>query len=332
MMNATATAPAVADLILVRLLVTGTKPKMSDCWRQLSAFLPEPLDADARKKHVQELVAAGMLAQRPVTLTDAGRARALEFLGLPSLDAGTTWAGLVNRHLVPLALRLPCSDSRARESFKADGLAALVVKERFELEDRPESTLAEVLNALVCKELGFPEAMNLGEIKRLVLSRLVGSNEMLRLEQLRNQVPRVAAGAPRSGAAEIRKAILRRWLRGSAGGEAAESPQRRAEHPFDLGEFAATVKAVARDCPVGWFGDRKVFINHVWRHFDRQDELPAMELPEFKARLVEANRARLLDLSRADLPDKLPAADVGESETYQENAVFHFIQAERSRP
>jgi hypothetical protein len=331
MMSTTATAHAVGDLILVRLLVAGAKPRMSDCWRQLSNFLPEPVDAAGREKHVQVLVVAGMLKQRPMALTDAGRARALEFLGVPALEAGTTWAGLVNRHLILTALRVPRGDSRARKISKAEGLAAFVVNEHFEVQRRPESTLAEVLNALVCQQLGFPEAKNLREIKRLVLSRLVGSKEMLRIEQLRSQVPRVAAGAQRSGARAIRMAILRRWLCASAGGAEAESTLRRAEHPFELGEFAATVKAVARDCPGGWFGDRKVFINHVWRHFGGQVGMPAMELPEFKARLVEANRARLLDLSRADLPDQLPAADVGESETHQENAVFHFIQSERSR-
>jgi hypothetical protein len=194
--------------------------------------------------------------------------------------------------------------------------------------------LRHALEALVCKELGFPDLVSMDELKDRVLSRIAGSSETLNKKDIEIQVPRAAVGARRSGTQELRKAILRQWVCGGDNGQKAAVPNETGTEPkhFDLGDFAATIKAIARECPDGWFGDSKVFINHVWRYYGIQEGLPRMELPEFKAWLVRANQARLLDLSRADLPDQLPMADVAESETIQENALFHFVQAERRCP
>ncbi len=92
------------------------------------------------------------------------------------------------------------------------------------------------------------------------------------------------------------------------------------------------MKAAARDCPTGRFGDNKVFISHVWRRLRDEPGVPAMDLPAFKGRLTEANNARLLTLSRADLPQLLDSADVQESETRYLNAEFHFVLVEKEQP
>ena len=92
------------------------------------------------------------------------------------------------------------------------------------------------------------------------------------------------------------------------------------------------MKAAAHDCPTGRFGDNKVFINHVWRWLRDEPSVPAMDLPAFKERLTEANRARLLTLSRADLPHIMDATDVRESESHYLNAAFHFILVEKEQP
>ncbi len=51
-----------------------------------------------------------------------------------------------------------------------------------------------------------------------------------------------------------------------------------------------------------------------------------MDLPAFKQRLAEANNARLLDLSRADLVQAMDPDDVRLSEVTYLNAAFHFIR------
>ncbi len=185
-------------------------------------------------------------------------------------------------------------------------------------------TLANVLDALACKELNFPDLTDLKEVKAAVLSRLAGSAERLPLDELATQLPRVVLGTPRGGLAAFRQVALAEW--------AGRRAQAEAPAEFDLTAFANTVQAAARDCPTGWFGNNKVFISHLWRHLHGEPAFAKLDLPAFKQRLVEANREGLLTLSRADLVQLMDLTDVAESETTYENAVFHFVLVERAQP
>ena len=96
-----------------------------------------------------------------------------------------------------------------------------------------------------------------------------------------------------------------------------------AEPKPELVAFAERVTASAKTCPTGWSGEDFVFISHVWRHV--QSEFSTLDLAGFKMKLIAANRARLLTLSRADLVQAMKPEDVRESETSYLNSVFHFI-------
>ena len=93
--------------------------------------------------------------------------------------------------------------------------------------------------------------------------------------------------------------------------------------------FASVVKAAARASPTGRFGDNKVFISHLWRQLRTDPRFAALGPAGFKARLVEAHRADLLTLSRADLVQLMDPADVSESETPYLNAAFHFVLVDK---
>jgi hypothetical protein len=93
-----------------------------------------------------------------------------------------------------------------------------------------------------------------------------------------------------------------------------------------LEEFARRVVQAARDCREGRFGDNKVFIFHVWNCLDSDPAFAGMGLDRFKARLAEANQARALDLSRADLVEAMDPEDVRASETAHLGARYHFIR------
>jgi hypothetical protein len=94
----------------------------------------------------------------------------------------------------------------------------------------------------------------------------------------------------------------------------------------NLRSFAEQVKSTARDCPTGRFDDNKVFIAHVWKALQVEPAFWTMELDTFKEHLAEANNARLLDLSRADLVQAMDPDDVRQSEVHYLNATFHFIR------
>ena len=107
---------------------------------------------------------------------------------------------------------------------------------------------------------------------------------------------------------------------------AGESLRPRCRIGLDLPSFAERVKAAARACPTGRFGDSKVFIAHVWLSLQSDPAFRTMDLAAFKERLAEANNARLLDLSRADLVQAMDPDDVRQSEVHYLNATFHFVR------
>jgi hypothetical protein len=337
MSTAVATS-VVGDLILTRLLASGKRPPAPKRLREdIARFFKHPPGGEAWQGYLDELVQAGLLTVRPYRLTDAGRARALELLGLKALPPRTDWKAIRNRYLVPMALGIPPTAEELRKrAADASRLPALLIQQHFDLPAEASTSLAKVLAALACKQLDIPVEARCSDIPAAILSRLPEIGERLSMKSLKSQLPRRLADASKGGADALRQAVLRRWL--DAPHSAVREPTRPNQLPptespdFDLPAFAATVRAAARDCPTGRFGDNKVFISYVWRHLRAEPGFPAMDLPAFKQRLTEANHTGLLRLERADLVQAMDPADVRESETPYLNAVFHFILVERDRP
>lgn len=111
------------------------------------------------------------------------------------------------------------------------------------------------------------------------------------------------------------------------------------EREESLEDFAARVRRAAVRVPRmmtkpaargGWVGERRVFLAYVWRQLsaDRHTGEPEYSLDAFKAKALEANRARLLTLARADLVDLMNLEDVAESEVRYLGATFHFLVME----
>jgi hypothetical protein len=332
-MTATAVSlDRVEELMLARLVTCGkSRVKPEKVRQDLAPLFRHPPGGDQWQAHTDTLVEAGLLTPKPYRLTEAGRARALEFLGVEALPPRTTWKTVCTRYLMPKALGLP-TDAALPGRLSEAKLGAFVLKAKHALPVKANASLPQVLEALVCKELGFPQEVTLKGVQTAKLMRLLGTNEPLTTRQLQEQLPRHLLGASKGGKEGLQEAILKRWLDGEepvASREPFEEVPARAEavaEPvFDLPAFAATARAAARDCPTGRFGPNKVFINHVWRHLGQEPSVPRLDLDAFKARLVEANRAGLLHLSRADLVEVMDPADVQESETPYLNAVFHFV-------
>ena len=108
--------------------------------------------------------------------------------------------------------------------------------------------------------------------------------------------------------------------------EAEELPQ----PAFDLESFAREVLSTAAACRTGRFGDDKVFVSHVQQAYAERPGSRIREMDAFKRRLVEAHRADLLTLVRADLVEAMDPRDVAASETRYMNATFHFIRCRRT--
>lgn len=99
---------------------------------------------------------------------------------------------------------------------------------------------------------------------------------------------------------------------------ATKPPASRALSDQDL---AAEVHAALRRVgPDGRFGSRKVFISALW------NAMPGgMSLEQFKRRLVDLNRASLIELARADLVAAMDPELVQMSETSSLGSTYHFV-------
>jgi hypothetical protein len=325
--NATLASPrdsatVVADLILLRYALPNVTPKKVR--EDVARLLGSKLTGVAFDEMRSELSTTGLLARgrrNTFALTTEGRQRALHLLGLSALPPGLSWRGVVAKHLFPRAVGLSGEAAAKLENW--DKMAAFTLKMKYGLSNGSGSTVKQVLEAIACRRLGFAQESTLDGLLCAVLSKLVGSDERLTKDQLAAQLPLFQTGLGKRSAEAARYSLVRDWL-------AIASTNDRPE-PFDVAEFARTVRALAAASPPeDRFHDNKVFIAPLWRASQAEPNFPRLSLAEFKDRLIEANARHLLHLSRADLIQAMDPNLVMESETPYLNATFHFVLLEKA--
>lgn len=278
-----------------------------------------------------ELKSKGMLEnKRGQAITEAGRARALEYLGLAELPPKCSWGTVRAKYLIPKALGLKLwSDAESASVGSEVKLAVRLLKDKYALSVPADTGLSKVLEALVCRLLGYPDVADFDQLKANVLSREAGAVPPLPVKDVKSVAPRLLLGSKKRGVDGYRAVVLN----GTFEDNAAFSPEPDSTDkpiPDALTAFADRVLAAARTCPTGWSGEDFVFISHVWSQLRDDPEFHALGLNGFKAKLIAANRARLLTLSRADLVQAMDPADIHESNTSYLNSVFHFIRIRRA--
>lgn len=328
----------------------------SDLSRALKSFAEHRWSASDWSTRLDEALTAleaGGLARRTarngLELTAQGRTHAHEWLGVKRLPEGTTWKKLKATHLLARVLELPPSTGNLARLGSADGMRAVLVQKQLGIESPGSRSLTQVRDALCWKQLGVEtdKPFTLGAVQAVLLARALQASREAEPTQAMRQLAAKSVGAKRSDAESLRLAALRSWLVPSsepiapvpvrpavsstpaARNELAGAPppgffDSAAPAPREeLQGFAERVRQAARASTSGRFGEDKIFISHVWRML--RDQLQGVDERTFKSRLVEANRARLLSLSRADLVEAMDPADVSDSETRYLGATFHFI-------
>ena len=297
------------DLLLLRLWAAPeaargeTRSRVSADLRSIAADPAQSRGAwqTAFAAATERLTAAGFLTASGrqgarLHLTDAGRQRVrISFqIAAVSEPAGNRqrrriagWAWWRDHYALPLALGGECADT-------AEDLRTALLR-RFYLPEspgpRPAGSLQKTVDLLLAKRL---------------------------------KVSRVSPGA-------FRQAALRDWVRQQTpveGESPASTPSvggtgRLPEHPA---LFAAAVVAAAHRSPTGRFGEKKVFIAHVWRGLLAAGQAAPDEENSFKRRLIRANTAGQLHLSRADLAGAHDPGDVRASEVEYLGEKFHFVR------
>lgn len=341
----------VGQLLLARLLVAGDKgatgaeirkalePLVGHRWA--GAALTEQLG-----QGLADLEAAGLVSVTRVkkterrALTEEGRRRTVEMLGVDTLPAKNAWDAVKKKSLAALALGLP---TPAPKEFSGEpGFKAALLKVRYGLPGGDFPKLPDALGALAWTLLGFEPGpkFNVQAVEAALILRQLGDPGKIGPKpNPGKEVTRLLArevGARKSGTNELRLAALRHWVDGDpiAAGTVAPPPRPApappavvdAAPPLDLTTFARRVVDAARSSPSGRFGDNKVFVAHVWRVLQGDPAFGAMGPDGFKNRLAEANNARLIDLSRADMVEAMDPDDVRLSEVRYLNASFHFVR------
>jgi hypothetical protein len=338
----------IESLVLVRLLALPQKnrPAAGKIRDELYIVVQDALSASDWKSAfdaaMEQLLADRLVVKPPLALTDAGRARALQFLGVSSLPANIRWPQLRDVYLVAKAMGLSPESAEVRQAVKQpERLRGLVVKQEHNLPTGALPTLTQATDALAWRKLGVEtdEPFNQKNVTRFLLGQDLKQRTRLSTSQLRNQLPAKALDLARGDTRALRSSLLRKWAATnlcSASPDASavltqpvttptETDQPRPQ-PLELDDFARQVMNAAMSLENGHFGDRKVFINHVWKKLKDAPVCQSLDLRQFKHHLTEANNRGLLSLTRADLVGAMDSQDVQESETRYLDDVFHFVQ------
>ncbi|MDC0707478.1 hypothetical protein POL68_03250 [Stigmatella sp. ncwal1] len=328
----------VGELALLWLLTRAQgKGSRNDLSRALKPFVEHRWSSGEWSTQLDgslaTLEAGGLVqqtARKGLNLTDEGRQRAVEALGVERPPKGLTWQQLRLKYLTAKSLGLSPSASHVNRLGSADGLRAVLVQKQTGIGEPGTRSLTQVRDALCWKQLGVDsdKPFTLSAVQSFLLGKVLQASREVSPAQALQQLAARSVGARRTGAESLRLAALQSWAIPTSEAEpliAETKPLPPEAEPLPVEEalssFAERVLHTARSATSGRFGDDRVFISHIWRAM--RD--PNLDEQSFKNRLVEANQKRLLSLSRADMVELMDPADVAASETRYLGATFHFI-------
>jgi hypothetical protein len=266
------------------------------------------------------------LIDERLALTETGRHELAAAVGLGKVP---TWKDFQNRYLPALAVGCGGPDApKTAEAFQAAILATHLGMQRRE-------KLTAQLDAIVADALGLAAGpVTMDRIRAHFLARRAGVDDRGRATEIASQVACRAVRAHNRTA--LKASAVKRWVAGEAITPAAPAPVATAapavsqpapvRRPLDDSSFAAMINDTAHKIgPDGRYGGHKVFVSAIWRNLSDELQGRGMGLDELKRRLVDANRAGLLSLARADLVGAMNPEEVKLSEILDRGASFHFV-------
>lgn len=302
----------VETAVLARLVVKSKKPPtQAEVMKSVGALFGGDGSAVERIRHALErLEASGLRSPGAMTLTEEGKNRALSLLDLNDRTVPSRWPA-VKARLTEIAL--------GGRKMSASAIRAAALSAKLGVEGKSASPAA-VLDAYAARELGMNgKKLSVANVRAHVLTRALGIDSLRDPKRIGAVATAKVLDIARTDATSIRDAVLRDWLTPPAPATAKETSS------FDLDVFASTVKEVARESEER-FGRNKVFIAPIWER--ARVRFRSLSETEFKTKLVDAHRAGLLRLCRADLTPAMSREMVVASEVSYLNAVFHFVDLE----
>jgi len=259
---------------------------------------------DDRRRLADESVARlrkrGMLEPGSrLRLTEAGRRSAAEVLGFASVPGGKNALEWAKKVLLLRSIDVALTTGAINTAGRADVIAARIVARRHNLVGKVDADPSTVLAALARRALGLEDTPTAPKFHDVFSAVFLKGHSPTPLDENTTN----GRSGPASG-----RLLLRL-------------------EDCDLDEFARRVTEAARSAETGrWHG--AVFISHVWNTLRDRGQV-GTTFEKFKRRLIEAHQDGLIELSRADLVDAMPTADVAASETVHSGARFHFVRLDQ---
>ena len=324
----------ISNLVLVRLLPSQGKSltlnKIKQDLQKIGQLLGSTEDGDKDLKEVlEELRSLDMIEEvgsGKYQITDKGVRAARSYLGAEYFPRKLDWRTVKEKYLLARSLGITISSAKELKKISnADNIRSEVIRRGLELDlpELPTPTQTKGSASWLALGVKTKTALTLGTVRTHLINQLVDTSRPLDEDQVFKLLAAKHAGARNSSARSLREAILKNLVKSSdQPDQAVDSAPRQNE----LRMLAREILKVAEKTRTGRHGEDKVFISHVWKHWQSEGSTGFRTIQEFKESLIEAHRAGELTLSEADLPDQLDHSDVRESVTPYLNARFHFIR------
>jgi len=286
-------------------------------------------------------------------VTESCQARAASFLQTSRLPKAP-WHEIRDGHLIALALGLVPTTHLVSRLVSAEGLRSAVLTQHFNLPYDSATVTVEQLRfglAKIAQDQGLTSGIRTTLIEKNTLTqkeavmmgvKLLKSGHVVESDgELMACLAQEIVGAVNESAAELRQMLFRRLISSKESSEVIKNLQNKAQTGASIGaaraelepvpplpEFTDHVLKIAQDIAIGWPGNKRAFISHIWR--DLRASFPFWDIngDEYKEMILKAHRAGLLRLAIADLRDKTNVEDVAQSCITYKNSEWHFVRVD----
>lgn len=287
--------------------------------------------------------------------------RVLSFLHVTRLPSAA-WHEIRDGHLIALSLGLVPTSQLVARLASAEGLRSVLLTKHFQLPyDIASVTVEQIRFALakLAESRSLTSGIRATPIKEndltqkeavMMGSKLLKSGHVVESDgELIACLAAEVVGAVNESASELRQMLFRRLISAKESSEINKTAFAAQSHPETqvsdaamtntpnlkkapppLPEFTQEVINIAKHIAVGWPGNKRAFISHIWRELQETFPFWCLTEEEYKELILNAHRAGLLRLAIADLRDKTNVEDVAASRIAYKNSEWHFIRVEDS--
>ncbi len=356
---------ALEDLVIIRLLYGAEEGETEVALRKdLHPLVMQQMSAGEWRNCLGQIIVSlvneGFM--RPVRanaymVTEHSQPRALKFLKLSNLPK-TPWHEIRDGYLIAISLGLQPARPLVARLTSAEGLRSILLTLHYNLPYDIASVTVDQIRlglAKIAEGRGLtsgirttPVRENITQKEAVMMgSKLLKSGHVVESDgELLACLAQEVVGAVNESAAELRQMLFRQLISSRESSEvqklvkapgqiqdlsptgAAECPER--EPPPPLPEFTDGVMDIAKSIAVGWPGNKRAFISHIWQELRQRYPEWQFTEDEYKEMIVSAQRAGLLRLAIADLRDKTNVDDVAKSRVSYKNSEWHFIRVDSS--